>query len=73
MSSCASTPSTVSSLPHFGQSAERIEPCTSTTSLLPARVCSRSMFWVTTASTRPACSSAASVTWAEFGSAASSV
>ena len=37
-----------------GIAAERIEPCTSTTSWLPARVWSRSMFCVTTACDEPA-------------------
>ncbi len=48
-------------------SAERIEPCTSTTSRLPARECSVSMFCVTTACTRPRRSSSASATCAAFG------
>ena len=69
-SSCARIASSVSSSPHARHGKRRIEPCTSTTSLLPARVCSRSMFCVTTARTWPARSSAASATCPAFGSAA---
>ena len=44
-----------------------IEPCTSTTRSEPAARCSRSTFWVITASSRPRRSSSASASWAGFG------
>ena len=56
----------------MGQTARLIEPCTSTTSSLPARVWRVSMFCVTTARTWPPRSSAASARWPSFGSASSS-
>ena len=59
-SSCARTASRPSVQRQLGHTAERIEPCTSTTSRLPARECSVSMFWVTTARTSPRRSSSAS-------------
>eukprot|EP01052_Picozoa_sp_SAG31_P000167 SAG31_NODE_5_length_43735_cov_42.922266_23_plen_174_part_00 len=39
--------------PHPGQSTRKTEPCSSTTSVLPAAECSRSTFCVTSRSTRP--------------------
>ena len=50
------------------QTRRRIEPCTSTTSRLPPRSCSVSMFCVTTACTSPRRSSSASARCAAFGS-----
>ncbi len=51
----------------------RIDPCTSTTSCDPARSWSRSMFWVTTARTKPRRSSSARARCARFGSASVSI
>ena len=78
------TPSTASSsrrrvsasdtrAPHARHEAVEIEPCTSITSREPAAACRPSMFWVITASSRPAASSAASARWAPFGRLPSSV
>ena len=50
-----------------------IEPCTSISSTEPARACSRSTFWVMTASSSPARSSSASTSCARFGCLSSSV
>ena len=70
--SCASTASAGSLQRQPRHCADRIDPCTSTTSSLPARLWSVSMFCVTTAWTRPLRSSSASARCAAFGSASRS-
>ena len=59
--------------PQARQSKRRIEPCSSTTSELPARWWSASMFCVATVCTYPSRSSSASARWPGFGTAEASI